>query len=227
MRNGDLSVRCARSMRLPHPLLQRLQLLQDPSSPKPVLHPVPHCSRHNQRTSLFSLLVRFHPQCHVRQQTQQRMSVPLSFHPLARHARDDRSALMPRHLFLGIWQPSSKLMIPPAPKMRTVHLHQVPHQQRHLVLLCHSIATQHPHLLHLGLPSQQRHRDWNFRPDQSHLGAQAEFPSLLLGSQPIICGLHRAVPHSLGLLLTQPSLFQRSPSLPRSLLWSLTLDPIL
>ena len=132
---------------------------------------------------------------------------------------------MPLHLFLGIWQPSSKLMIPPAPKMRTVYLHQVPHQQRHFALLCHTIATQHPHLLHLVPPSQQRHQDWNFRPDPSHLGAQAELPILPPGSQLITCGLHKAVPCYLGLLLTQPSLFQHSPLLQLSLLWSLTLDP--
>ena len=153
------------------------------------------------------------------------MFVPQSCHSLAQHAQDASFELMPLHLCLGIWQPSSKLMTPPAPMTRTVHPHQVPHLQLHFALLCPQIATRHPCLQHLVPQSQLHLRDWTFHPDLSHPGAQAELPSLLLGLRPITCELHRAVPRYLALLLTQPFHFRHSQSHQLSLLWSLTLVP--
>ena len=154
------------------------------------------------------------------------MSAPLSCHSLAPHGLATAFGQMPLHLCQGIFPPSSKLMTLPAPKMRTVHPHRVPHQQRHCALLCRSIATQHLRLLPLVPPSQQRHPDWPFPPDQNRLGDRAALLNLLLDSQQTTCVHHRAAPLSLDLLPTQPSPFQRSPSLQHSLLWFLTLDPI-
>jgi hypothetical protein len=100
--------------------------------------------------------------------------------------------------------------------------------QPHLVLQCPLTAIRHPCLLHLAVQSHLRLLDWGYLPpDLSHPGAQAASLSNLIGLLLITYARHRDVQRYLAPLLTQPSLFQRSPSLQLSLLWSLILDPIL